>query len=62
MLFAQYCRIESKAGGIIATDRQFIKACHTFLSTHGKSQQMRLIRHKWIREGLHTHNSGPEND
>ena len=52
MTSAQYMRIERKAGGKGCTCRQFIKACHTFLSAKGKSREMRETRHQWIREGL----------
>ncbi len=59
MMFAQYCRIETKAGGISATNRAFVRAAHSLLSNRGKSQQMRLMRHRWLREGLHLHNLPP---
>ena len=52
MTYAQYLRIETKAGGVSATPRQFIKAAHSLLSDQGKSKDRREWRHQWLREGL----------
>ena len=52
MMFAQYCRIESIAGGVTASTRDFIRAARTRLSAHGKTREAREARHQWIREGL----------
>ena len=58
MLPAQYCRIETAAGGVGCTHREFIRACHGVLSTKGKSRGSRTWRHEWIREGFtHLENS-----
>ena len=52
MIYSQYLRLETKAGGAACTDKQFIKACHTVLSDHGKSYKERMDRHNWIKQGL----------
>ena len=52
MQFSQYCRIETAAGGVGCTPRQFIKAAHGLLSPKGKNRQSREARHAWLREGL----------
>lgn len=52
MQYAQYKRIETKAGGISATNREFIKAAHSVLSKQGKSRNCRINRHEWLRDGL----------
>ncbi len=52
MLYSQYLRIETIAGGVGATTRQFIRACHTRLGKRGKSRELRDTRHKWIRDGI----------
>ena len=52
MMHAQYCRIESIAGGCHCTNREFIRACHSRLNKLGKSHARREWRHAWIREGI----------
>jgi len=52
MNYAQYCRIESKAGGASCTVREFVRACHSVLSDAGKARDKREWRHEWIRAGL----------
>ena len=52
MNYAQYCRIESKAGGASCTVREFVRACHSVLSDAGKGRDKRDLRHEWIRAGL----------
>ena len=52
MMYAQYLRLESKAGGVNATTKQFVKACHSVLRKSGKQRDKRSARHQWIREGL----------
>jgi len=52
MMYSQYCRIESAAGGVGSTDREFIRCARTLLTAKGKSRQQREARHKWVREGL----------
>ena len=61
MIYSQYLRIETKAGGVKCTDKQFIKACHSLLSDYGKSRKYRKNRHEWIRAGfnyLNNHRKG----
>lgn len=52
MTFAQYCRIETAAGGVHCTNREFIRAARALLSTDGKARAQRKARHMWIRDGL----------
>ena len=52
MMYSQYKRIETEAGGLTCTNKQFIKACHSCLSDYGKGRKSRKNRHDWIREGL----------
>jgi len=51
-MYSQYCRIESKAGGVFAPPRRMIKAFRTILSAEGKSRQCRAYRHALITEML----------
>ena len=51
MLYSQYLRIETVAGGVGCTDKQFIAACHTFLKNKFLREE-RNDRHAWIRDGL----------
>ena len=55
MIYSQYLRIESRAGGIFATRREIIRAALTMLSDYGKSRQARDNRHEWIGEALEYH-------
>ena len=53
MLFSQYVRIETRAGGVGCTDVEFIRAAHK--SLHGPARfnhRFRADRHAWLREGL----------
>ena len=52
MTFAQYCRIETAAGGVRCSSRDFIRAARALLSCEGKSRAMRNARHIWLRDGL----------
>lgn len=52
MTFAQYCRIESAAGGVHCTNREFIRAARALLSANGKARAQRKARHIWLRDGL----------
>lgn len=52
MPYSQYLRIESIAGGIECTPRQFVKACHTRLAPSARGRAKRDVRHAWIRDGL----------
>jgi len=49
MMYSQYCRIESKAGGVFAPPRRMIKAFRTILSAE---RQCRAYRHALITEML----------
>jgi hypothetical protein len=51
MLYSQYLRLETLAGGVGCTDKQFIAACHTYLKNKF-SRAERDARHAWIRDGL----------
>jgi hypothetical protein len=55
MQYSQYLRIESKAGGIFATSKDFVKAAHKVCNPRGKQRQHRELRHAWIRAGLEYH-------
>ena len=55
MMFAQYCRIESLAGGVHASPREMIRAARTMLTPLGKSREQREARHQWLREMLDMH-------
>lgn len=52
MMFSQYCRIESDAGGVSCSVRDFLRACRRRLSKQGKTRAMRTQRHEWLRAGL----------
>ena len=52
MPFAQFLRIETAAGGTASTNRQFIKAARTVLSSDSLGFAKRKARHSWLREGL----------
>jgi hypothetical protein len=44
-MFAQYCRIESRAGGVSASPRAMIRSARKCLSKSGKSRESREMRH-----------------
>lgn len=52
MTHAQFMRIETRAGGVAASNRQFIRAAHTLLSSDGRSAKQRDARKAWIKEGI----------
>jgi hypothetical protein len=52
MLHSQFTRIETKAGGVAASNRAFIKAARTLLSSNGRSAKQRDARKAWLREAL----------
>jgi len=53
MMFAQYCRIETAAGGVFTTDRQFIRAALAMIKPRSRyARELRQARHQWLREGL----------
>lgn len=51
MPYAQYLRIETYAGGVGCTNKQFIKACLRLLNNKYLRSE-RDARHAWIRDGL----------
>lgn len=53
--FAQYCRIESIAGGASASPRAIVRAAWTLLSENGRTPAMRHHRHAWLRQVLAYH-------
>lgn len=55
MMFAQYCRIESRAGGCCSTSRAMIRAAHSMITSKGKSRECRESRHAWLRSMLEIH-------
>jgi hypothetical protein len=55
MLFSQYCRIETLAGGVKCTRLELIRAARTMLSPYGKSRQARDNRREWLFEALEYH-------
>jgi hypothetical protein len=55
MMYAQYCRIESRAGGCNATPREMIRSARKCLSKYGKARASRDLRHVWLRELLAMH-------
>jgi hypothetical protein len=53
MMFAQYCRIETRAGGVSCTEREFIRAALSVIKKHSRySREYRTNRHTWLRRGL----------
>tara|TARA_R100000664_G_C2639212_1_gene65023 strand:- start:251 stop:460 length:210 start_codon:yes stop_codon:yes gene_type:complete len=52
MMFAQMLRIDTAAGGRIASNRQFIKHCHKALKPVSRLRGHRTARHAWIRSGI----------
>lgn len=55
MMYAQYCRIETKAGGCHASPRALIRAARSVLAKHAKTRPYREVRHAWLREVLAQH-------
>lgn len=60
MLYAQYCRIETKAGGVWCSRRQLIRAARTLLAPRSKTRELREARQKWLREALELHHEARE--
>jgi len=53
MMFGQYCRIESRAGGVSCSEREFIRAALSMLQKQYRfSREYRTGRHSWLRDGL----------
>ncbi|MHC4302433.1 MAG: hypothetical protein ACYS7Y_34675 [Planctomycetota bacterium] len=56
MMFAQYCRIESKAGGVSASGREMIRAALSLIKPESRySREYRKGRHEWLRQMLVMH-------
>ena len=56
MLYSQYLRIQTKAGGINASNRQIIEAVHSMLTESALSCHHRKNRHEIIKMALQHHN------
>lgn len=53
MIYSQYCRIETRAGGLGCTNVEFIRAAHKSLLSQSRFHHLyRAARHAWLREGL----------
>ena len=53
MTYLQYCRIETNAGGVACTNREFISACLKYILPQARHHYLyRNDRHKFIRDGL----------
>lgn len=53
MIFSQYLRIETIAGGCQCTQREFIRAARGRLKKQARIKRAyRQARHEWIRQGL----------
>lgn len=50
--FAQYLRIEKRAGGIKASRAGIVRASHKVLGPRGRSHHCRKQRHAWIQGHL----------
>lgn len=55
MLYSQYLRIQTKAGGTGASCRQIIKAVHSMLNKEAFKYSHKINRHKIIRQALDHH-------
>lgn len=53
--YSQYLRIEKRAGGVAASQKEIIKASRALMSKKGKSRKHRLARHQWIRSIIKQH-------
>lgn len=53
----QYLRIQRKAGGLAASDRQLIRAARTKLKKSGLTRDKRRSRHAWFKALLEIHHS-----
>ena len=56
MLYSQYLRIQTKAGGLGASNRQIVKAVHSMLKPSALTHKSRANRHKIIKMALQHHN------
>jgi len=55
MMYGQYCRIETRAGGCSASPRAMIRSARKCLRKSGKTRETRAMRHEWLREMLAMH-------
>jgi len=55
MLYSQYLRIQTNAGGISASNRQIIKAVHSMLTAPALTHYHRTNRHTIINMALQHH-------
>jgi hypothetical protein len=53
----QYLRIQRKAGGLAASDRQLIRAARTKLKKSGLTRDKRQSRQAWIKALLDIHHN-----
>ena len=53
--YAQYLRIEEKAGGARCGRRAFIRASRRLLTKAGRSRAHRGTRHEWLQAHLAHH-------
>lgn len=60
MMYAQFLRIETHAGGAASSNRSFIRSARALLSVRGRSRAQRPARHAWVREGLALRNTVAE--
>jgi len=54
-MYSQYLRIQTKAGGIGASNRQIIKAVRSMLNPDALTNSHRLNRHKIFKMALEHH-------
>tara|TARA_R110001592_G_scaffold182276_3_gene425423 strand:+ start:489 stop:779 length:291 start_codon:yes stop_codon:yes gene_type:complete len=54
--YSQYLRIEKRAGGVAASQKEIIRASRALMSKKGKSRKHRLTRHEWVRSIIKQHN------
>ena len=60
-MYAQYCRIEARAGGVSCTRRAFIREALRMIRKRSRySRAFRTMRHEWIRHGLQYHGESIE--
>jgi len=52
MMYAQYLRLESKAGGVACTNREFIRACLSVVKKSARGYRWSESRKAWLRDGL----------
>lgn len=57
MVTAQFERLQTKAGGTLASDLAIARAFWALLSAKGKTRDMRHIRHVQLREVFRRHHA-----